>query len=353
MKQVRIGLVGAGKIARDAHLPQYAKMEDVKVVAVCDIDEERAKSVAADFGIEKYYTSVDAMLADAEIDAVDVCTWNAAHVPVCLAAAKAGKHVMCEKPAAVSVEEMQELKKVLDEKNLVYLLAVPGRFSPETITLKPRIDAGELGDLYYGKTAYVRRRGEPKGWFSDKELSGGGPTLDIGVHAIDAAWYLMGQPKPVRVSAKTFTHMCETELRGSWFGAPSPTGARTCEDSSAGSIYFANGAQLFFEASWSINRLNLSETILCGTKGGVQRNKPTTIFTEKDGAVYDEAVELLDSGNSFYNEIAHFADCIREGKRETKYDINQAIIMQTMLDAIYASSARGSDVTIDDEGTIK
>ena len=122
MKQVRIGLVGAGKIARDAHLPQYAKMEDVKVVAVCDIDEERAKSVATDFEIEKYYTSVDAMLADAEIDAVDVCTWNAAHVPVCLAAAKAGKHVMCEKPAAVSVEEMQELKKVLDEKNLVYLL---------------------------------------------------------------------------------------------------------------------------------------------------------------------------------------------------------------------------------------
>ena len=346
MKEVRIGIVGAGRIARTSHLPSYKNVEGVTIAAVCDIDEERAKSTAEEFGIERYYTSVEAMLADADIDAVDVCTWNAAHVPACLAAAKAGKHVMCEKPAAMTVAELRELKAVLDEKNLVYLLAVPGRFSPESITLKPYCDGGALGDIYYGKTAYIRQRGEPTGWFTDKELSGGGPVLDIGVHAIDAAWYLMGQPKPVSVSASVFTDVCKTNIHGSWSGAPSPTGAHTTEDSGAGVIRFENGAQLFFEASWSINLPSFSRTTITGTKAGVLRANPAIMYSEKDGAVTEEKIELVTKVGSFTAEMAHFVECVREGNRNTRYDINQAILMQSMLNAIYKSSELGREIAI-------
>ena len=130
MKEVRIGLVGAGAIAHELHLPAYekAKEQGVTLAAICDIDIERAKAAAEKYGVPNYYASVEEMLANCELDGVDVCTWNAAHVPVCIAAAKAGKHVMCEKPAAMTVEELRELKKILEEKSLVYVLAVPGRF---------------------------------------------------------------------------------------------------------------------------------------------------------------------------------------------------------------------------------
>ena len=356
MKEVKIGLVGAGAIAHDLHLPAYQRLKSkgVTLAAICDIDINRAKKAAEKYGVEKYYDSVDKMLAEADIDAVDVCTWNAAHVPVCITSAKAGKHIICEEPAAMTVAELKELKAILDEKNLVYVLAVPGRFSNESQSLKKRIDAGEFGDIYYGKTAYVRRRGEPKGWFTDKELSGGGPILDIGVHAIDAAWYLMGEPKPVRVSAMTYSDKVVSECQRSfvWTGAPSPTGARTCEDSGAGVIYFENGAQLIFEASWSIQLPDYRDTVIAGTKSGAVRANPPVIYSEKAGYLTEENMTIPKSDNG-YAEILHFAECVRENNRNTRYDINQAIVMQSVLNAIYASAEMGKEVTIDAEGNVK
>lgn len=357
MKEVRVGLVGAGAIANDLHLPAYAKAKEmgVTLAAICDIDIGRAKAAAEKYGVEKYYDSVDKMLAEADIDAVDICTWNTAHVPVCMAAAKAGKHVMCEKPAAMTLEELRELKKILDEKSLVYVLAVPGRFSQWEQHMKKRIEDGELGDIYYGKAAYVRRRGEPKGWFTDKLLSGGGPILDIGVHAIDAAWYLMGEPKPVRVSATIYSDKVHSTCERSfiWTGAPSLSGAHDTEDSGAGVIYFENGAQLFFEASWSIQFPNSRETAVTGTKGAVVRKEGApTLYFEKEGKLTEEIPELPKDATGL-GEVLHFAECIRENNRNTRYDIDQAILMQSMLNAIYASAKLGREVTVDKEGNVQ
>lgn len=352
MKEVRIGLVGAGSIAVSLHLPAYKNAKDVKLAAICDIDIEKAKKVAEEWGVEHYYASVDEMLEKEDIDGVDVCTWNSAHVPVCLAAAKAGKHIMCEKPAAMTVEELVELKKILDEKGLVYILAVPGRFAEEATALKKRIDAGEMGNIYYGKTSYMRQRGEPTGWFTDKKLSGGGPVLDIGVHAIDGAWYLMGQPRPVRVSAMTYTDACETELTGLWDGALSPDGTHDTEDSGAGVIYFENGAQLFFEASWSINTPDFRETVIVGSKSGAVRANPPIMYSERAGYLTEEKMTVPKS-DSGYGEVMHFAECIREMKRDSLYPIEKAIEMQSMLNAIYRSAELGREVTIDEKGNIK
>ncbi len=359
MKEVRIGLVGAGKIANDLHFPAYIKAREnndgVVLAAVCDIDIERAKAAAEKLGIEKYYASMDEMIADADIDAVDICTWNKAHVPLCIAAAKAGKHIMCEKPAAMTVEEMRELKAILEEKKLVYMLAVPGRFKTDAYALKERIDAGEFGEIYYAKTAYIRRRGEPTGWFTDREYSGGGPIIDIGVHAIDAAWYLMGEPKPVRVSAKAFYDKIKTEHVRTRVhaGAPSPNGdVHTTEDSGSGVIYFDNGAQLFFEASWTIHLPDFRETIFAGTKSGAFRANPNVIYSEKDGALTDEKLEIP-APNFGYDELMHFANCVKENNVNTIYNIDKAMQMQSILNAIYASSELGREVTIDEEGNIK
>ena len=357
MKEVKIGLVGAGSIAREMHLPAYEKLKGkgVKLNAICDIDLEKAKAMAEKYGVPKYYASVEEMLADADIDAVDVCTWNAAHVPVCIAAAKAGKHVMCEKPAAMTVQELYELKKILDEKNLVYVHAVPGRFSSESQNLKKRIDAGEFGDIFFANTSYLRRRGEPNGWFTDKEISGGGPILDIGVHAIDAAWYLMGQPRPVRVSAAVYSEKVNSKCDKTfaWTGAPSPNGdIHTTEDSGAGTIVFENGAQLMFDASWSLNLPDYRETFISGTKSGAVRTSQPVIYSERDGIVTDEKL-YAPASNSGVAEIEHFAECVRNGNRETRYNVVQAIVMQAMLNAIYKSAELGREVIIDEECNVK
>ena len=199
---VRVGVVGAGNISHNAHLPAYKSVTNAKVVAICDLDIERAKKAAEDFDIPHYYDSVTEMLANEDIDAVDICTWNSAHAPVAIEAANAGKHVICEKPLTVSVENAEKIAAAIKANGVKFMLAVPGRFGNKNQYIRKMLDSGELGEVYFGKTAYVRRRGTPYGWFTDKKTSGGGPIIDIGIHGIDAAWYLMGNPKPVRISAQ-------------------------------------------------------------------------------------------------------------------------------------------------------
>ena len=348
MKKVRLGLVGAGNIARMSHLPAYSRIETVELVSVCDIDIEKARRTAEEYHIPSYYGSLEEMLRHEDIDAVDVCVWNSAHVPVCIEAARAGKHVMCEKPPATTAQAMEELKRVLEETGVVYLLAVPNRFQSMNMYVKELCERGEFGEIYYAKASYLRRRGTPCGWFTDREIAGGGPVYDIGVHRIDSAWYLMGCPKPVRVSAATFSKIPQYHLQGiePYVAAPSPNGdAYNCEALGAGVIYFENGAQMMFDASWALNLPYEGRTVICGTLAGCDVDKKE-IYAEKDGFLCDHAVKIEKEADPFEGEIRHFADCILRGDRNTRYPIEEAITMQRILDAIYESAATGRDILI-------
>ena len=306
---VRVGVVGAGNISHNAHLPAYKSVTNAKVVAICDLDIERAKKAAEDFDIPHYYDSVTEMLANEDIDAVDICTWNNAHAPVAIEAANAGKHVICEKPLTVSVENAEKIAAAIKANGVKFMLAVPGRFGNKNQYIRKMLDSGELGEVYFGKTAYVRRRGTPYGWFTDKKTSGGGPIIDIGIHGIDAAWYLMGNPK----------------------------------DSGCGVIHFENGACLMFEASWAINGPAHSDTLICGTKAGVSLD-PFKVYGERNGYLSDDAITMNDN-NRFASELTHFYDCVLNDK-EPIYPIEQAILMQKMLNGIYESAEKGKEVEI-------
>ena len=136
MQKLKIGIVGAGNIACSAHLPAYQECENAYPAAIADIDYERAKSAAEKFNIPRAYSSVEEMLADADIDAVDICTWNNAHAPVCIAAAEAGKHVLCEKPMAMSLADALAMEKAVKASGVTFMLAVPGRFGYENMYLR-------------------------------------------------------------------------------------------------------------------------------------------------------------------------------------------------------------------------
>ena len=341
---LRMGVVGAGNIYTNGHAGGYAKINNARVVAIADINEERARVAAEKLGVP-YFTSVEEMCAETEIDAVDICTWNNGHAPVCIAAAKAGKHVLCEKPMARSADEARAMEKAVKDAGVRFMLAVPGRFGNANCYIRELYEKGELGDVYYGKTAYVRRRGTPTGWFTDLEHAGGGPVYDIGIHGIDAAWYLMGTPKPTRVSAIVNTKIGDYQTKGvtKWKGTPCPDNQFNVEDSGMGVIHFENGAMLSFEATWAINAPDGSSTLVCGTKAGATVS-PLTIYGEREGYLSTDSIKVLDN-DRFASEIEHFADKVLNGG-EVRYPIEQAIQMQEMLDAIYLSGKEGREVII-------
>lgn len=350
MKKVRIGICGAGNIATTAHLPNYVNVKEAEIVAICDITVERAKEAAEKFGIPHYFASVDEMLAGVELDAVDICTWNDGHETCTIAAARAGKDIICEKPMAASLAAAKRMYDEVKKAGVKFMLAVPNRWTAGNMVVRDLVDNGELGDIYLARTQYIRRRGTPFGWFTDKKHSGGGPVIDIGVHRIDAAWYLMGCPRPVSVTAAISYALGDYKTKGcsKWHGNPSPEGNFDTEDSGAGCIRFENGAIMLFEATWAINGPNANQTQIYGSKAGalLGGEKPI-IYGERNGWLSDDEISVGKS-NSFENELRYFAQyALGEiSEEENKFPIEQAVQLQSMLQGIYDSAAKGEEVKL-------
>ena len=345
MEKIRVAIVGAGNIAQSAHLPAYQKRDDLEVVAIADWNLARAQDAAKKFGIPKAFQNIDDMLANVDCDYVDICVWNRSHADCAIKAAAAGKNILCEKPMAYNLEDALRMKEAVEKAGVTFMLAVPTRYSGEAQLLREMVDAGKLGDIYYAKTANIRRRGTPIGWFTDTAKSGGGPVIDIGVHCIDRTWFLMGCPKPVRVSASTSYAIGDFKTRGvsRWTALDSDVTAFDTEDSACGVIHFENGAALMFEVSWALNAPNSGYTQICGSKAGATL-EPLTIYGEEMGHLSDNAPKS-ENVNIFEAEIAHFIDCLRTGKRPAS-DLDQAVTMQRMLQGIYDSARLHKEVEI-------
>lgn len=350
MKKVRIGICGAGNIGTTAHLPAYQKIEEVEIVAICDITVERAKEAAEKYNIPHYFASVEEMLAGVELDAVDICTWNNGHETCAVAAARAGKHIICEKPMAASLAAAKRMAEEVKKAGVKFMLAVPNRWSFANMAVKELADAGEFGDIYMARAHNLRRRGTPTGWFTDKEVSGGGPCIDIGVHCIDEAWYLMGNPKPVSVSAAIAAPFGDYQTKGCtrWQGHPSPNRKFDTEDSGAGIVRFENGAILLFEASWAINGTTSLPVQLYGTKAGVVMSNPPVIYGERNGWLSEDTLSVKKEG-FFENELRYFAQYVLGdiSEEENKFPLEQAVQLQSILQGIYDSAAAGKEVQLD------
>lgn len=345
--KLKIGVVGAGNIARSAHLPAYAKLKDIaEVVAIADVNLPRAQEAAEAFGIAGAYDSVDAMLADTPLDAVDICVWNHAHAPVAIAAAQAGKAVLCEKPMADSLENALHMQQVVEAAGTPFMCAMSSRFGQEAQMLHEMIENGELGNIYYVKTGYIRRRGTPIGWFTDRSKSGGGPVIDIGVHNIDCAWYLMGRPRPVRISASTFAPFGNFETRGlnRWQALDSDISAFDTEDSATALIHFENGAVMFAEASWALNAPEGRYTQICGDKAGATLD-PFVVYGENQSRFLTDNRPLTQPVNRFEQEIRHFVSCVTEGKQPLS-PLSDGITVQRMLQGIYDAAQHQKEVIL-------
>jgi predicted dehydrogenase len=341
---VNIGIVGAGGIAQAAHIPGYLKLEGVKLAAVYDINAQRAKQVSEKYGMKNCPTLED-MLADDTLDAVSICTWNNGHANAAILACKAGKHVLCEKPMAMTVAEAEEMKAASDANGKTFLMGMSSRFRPEAAILKEMADEGVFGDIYYARATMLRRRGTPLGWFTDVEKSGGGPVIDIGVHILDLTWYLMGRPKPVSLMAHTHYKMGDYKTKGvgRWSALDTDDLVFNVEDSAAGMIRFENGSSINFDVSWAINGEAGYNTHLYGDKAGAVLD-PLEVFGEAAGYLTNNKPTFAQE-NHYDNEMRHFVDCIRTGKPSLT-PAADGLAVQKMLCGIYESAKLGTMVTL-------
>lgn len=336
MKTVKIGVVGLAWPGNE-HLKGYVACPGAETVALCDLDKKLLARQAKEYEVSNTFTEYKKMLTMPELDAVSICVPNDLHKPMTLAALAAGKHVLCEKPPALSAKEAQAMAAAARKARRILMYALVQRFGPEAEMLRTFIDRGQLGDIYFARTAYLRRRGIPvgkEGWFINKKRSGGGSLIDIGVHCLDRAWWLMGTPRPVAVSGSTYAKFAHTVTKRYPY---------TVEDASFGFIKFANGASLIVEATWAYNLPPKHHTELAGTKGGATLG-PLTIYTERGGVVCDVTPQVP-RGNGFLGETAHFVQCIRK-RRKPIPSAEQGVQLMQMLDAVYRSSKTGKEVRI-------
>ena len=226
------------------------------------------------------------MLGNPQVDAVIICLPNHLHFPATLAALRAGKHVLCEKPPTLNSAEMRVLQEEAEKRGLVYFFSRQFRFTPAMRLARDLISREELGTIYLAEAVWVRSRGIPSGlggWFTEKKRSGGGALIDIGIHALDSAWYLMGTPRPVSVTAavfQNFKHLVQTPIFD-------------VEDAAFAFIRFENGAVVQLKTSWAGNLTDeipegsvfgreLNNCTIYGTKATV-RLHPLTLFRDQNG----------------------------------------------------------------------
>lgn len=345
-KKIRIGIIGAGNIAQNAHIPAYLKQQDVELVAVCDLNADRAKQVADKHGFTYSFTDYHQLLALEEIDAVSICTWNNAHAGAAIAAAKAGKHVLCEKPMAMNTQEAEAMMKAAKENNITFMIGFVNRFRSDSKVIKAIADEGKFGDIYYSKAGWLRRRGTPLGWFTDVSKSGGGPVIDIGVHVIDLTWYFMGKPKPVSVTAAIANKIGDYQTKGvsRWTAFDTDNLAFNTEDSASGMIRFENGATMQFEVSWAINGQDTGiYSYIFGDKAGASLS-PLAIYGEEAHYLVD-STPTVNNEDSFANEIRHFLDCVKERKQPIS-TAEDGLLVQKMLNGIYDSAKLGKEIFI-------
>jgi len=352
MDKLKVGIIGIGSIS-ESHIAAYLKNDHVELYAFCDVDKERLDYMAEKYNIKHAYTDMNEMLALKELDAVSICTSNNTHAPCAIAALNAGKHVLCEKPMSTSEEDAKAMKEAADRNNKLLMIGFVRRYGNDCKILKEFIDTDYLGEIYYGKATYLRRIGNPGGWFGDKSRSGGGPLIDLGVHVIGLVRYLMGNPKPISVYGATFHKLGDRKnIKGKkYYKSASASDHDICdvEDLATAMIRFDNGAILSIEVSFSLNIKNDEGKIeLFGTKGGAKLNPELEIYNEINDYLTNisfDAETALSFDGLFENEINHFVSCLTEGT-PCLSPAQDGIDIMRILDAIYESAKTGHEVIL-------
>jgi len=355
LKTVKVGLVGTGGIGNH-HAKTYEPIEGIKIVAVCDIVKGKALQFAERWGVPKKnaFTSYNKMLEMDEIDAVSVCTYNQAHRRPTVAALKAGKHVLCEKPMAATLADATAMTRTAKETGKILHIAIHSRYQPRVVMAKKIIEAGILGDVYYSESTGCRRRGIPGHTFIYKKTAGFGAVVDIGVYNMHNTMFALGYPKPVTVSAFTCDHIAR-QTPG--------LEAMDVEEFGAAWVRFEDGSIMIFKISWAVHANSLGPNYFLGKKAGLSfdrlevhadkcpkelkklvESEGGTLNVEEANNMVNVKIEGLERVDVWAAQVKAFCDAVRKGG-PSPIDPEGVLLTNVIMDGIARSVKKGKEVS--------
>jgi predicted dehydrogenase len=343
---LRLALIGAGSIA-NAQLTNLAGFADVAVVACADPDERALARAREVHGVTRGYRDWRELLEAEEVDAISVCTPNAHHAEPTIGALRRGLHVLVEKPMAVRTAEAVEMAEAARAAGVHLVVGFQFRFDPRTEAIRRRIEAGDLGRILHVRCRALRRRGIPnRGVFGRKELSGGGPLMDIGVHVLEMAHSLMGSPRPIAAAGATWTYLGDRPMAAACKWPDWDWKTHTVEDLAVGQIRFSDGSSLSIETSFAAHIADDEWNMhLLGSEGGATWDT-ATIHRDAGGAMWNEACAHPGERHVYAYKLRHFVD-VCAGRCANRAPAEHGVMIQAMVEALYRSAAVGHEIRLD------
>ena len=354
MAKMKIGIIGCGTIANNAHIPSYLNNPNVEIKYFCDIILSKAEKCVEKYGCGKAVLDYHDVLNDPEVEAISVCTPNLMHSVISIDALHAGKNVLCEKPAARIYSEALAMQQAQHETGKVLNIGVVNRFNAAVNRIREIIASGELGEIYHVYVSFRAHRSIPGlgGAFTTKAIAGGGVLIDWGVHYLDIVMYCTGDPAPKTVSAKAFCElgkdMPNYVYEGMWAeDTKDLNGTYDVDDFVTGFIR-TSGPTISLNGAWAQN-IGVSETYIdfLGTKGGIRLNYGG------DFTVYTTACNTLISYKPKYKEFPHFqkeidrfVECCKTGEKLPSH-IDTVIKTARMMQAMYDSSEQNKEIVLE------
>lgn len=343
-RKLRVGVIGVGGIASAQHLPHWHSCPHTEVVAMADVDPVVLSRISEQYGVKRTFYDWRELIDCDDLDIVDIVTPNRFHHPMTMAALEAGKHVLCEKPIATNAVEAQQMADLSHKVGRLLMVNHVFRFSRSLEQLAALSSEGELGNVYYMRAIWNRRRRVPsRPTFIKKELSAGGPLLDLGVHLLDLACWMIRFRPVERVSGTVGRFLAgQKHLSGEW-GEWSHENFDV-EDFAAAMVHFEGGATLSMEVSWLLFQQQAETRTLhvFGDKGGLHW-PDGVVCSERNKIPYD--LKLFDDQQEypFRESIHRFADAIVAG-RPSPIPPEHGVEVMKILDALYKSSAEKREV---------
>ncbi|MGG6310390.1 Gfo/Idh/MocA family protein [Paenibacillus macerans] len=352
MNKITTAVIGCGTIANNAHIPGYIANPDAEIKYFCDILKDRAEAAVAKYECGRAIEDYREILDDPEVDAVSICTPNADHASIAIDFLRAGKHVLCEKPAARTYSEALEMQKVQHETGKTLNIGVVNRYSESVNRIRTMIRNGDLGELYHVYASFRSHRSIPGlgGAFTTKAIAGGGALIDWGVHFLDIVMYCTGDPKPLTVSGQAYCKLGKDmenyAFLKMWAGPPKYDGTYDVDDFVT-ALVRTEGPTISLNGAWAQN-IGAEEMFIdfLGNKGGIRLNYGAdfTYYTSADGAL-TETTPKFNSGNMYQKEIDSFMECVQTGEKQPSH-IDTVILSSQIIQAIYDSSDMGKEISI-------
>lgn len=353
IKAAVIGLGWAGQ----QHMDAYATLPGVELVAIAGMEDGPRAELGEKYGVTRLYRDWHELVEDGGIDVVSVAVPTFLHAPIAVGALEAGIHVLSEKPIARTADEAQAMVDAAHTADRVLEVAFNHRRRGDIEALKAAIDAGQIGRPYHARAIWLRRAGIPAlgSWFTNREMAGGGPLIDIGVHVLDYALHLFGEPTVTAVSAVTHSEL-GSRGRGGAAGNKQDVGsAYEVEDLASLLLRLEGGGSIVLETSWAAYRPAGDEfgITIYGTEGGADLRVvdyapagELTIFTGEGEATSDVNV-AADPGRGHLAVVETFLEHVADTANWAQYDGSRALDRARVIDAAYESARRGAEVVLE------